>query len=74
VTGETSSKQRGPETIAGASEVMANGGSVESGIDAAEEHTQTRRNHVAHRLAFGCDKLLLGGLPGFSDSDIRNCD
>jgi len=49
--------QRGPEAVAGPGEVVARGGGVEAGIDAAEKDRQARRDDVAQLLAAGLLEL-----------------
>jgi len=43
--------QRGPEAVTGSREVVAGGGGVKAGIDAAEEDGETGRDDVAQLLA-----------------------
>jgi hypothetical protein len=43
--------------------MMTNGRRVETGIDAAEENTQTGRNNVADRLFLRCEELFPRWLP-----------
>jgi hypothetical protein len=41
----------GPEAVAGAREMMADGARVQARVDAAEEHAQSRRDHIVDLLA-----------------------
>jgi hypothetical protein len=49
---------RGPETVSGSGEVVACRRRVKSGIDAAEEHTQLRPDHVRHNLIDGGEQFV----------------
>jgi len=55
--GKSAGIQRGPEAISGTCKVMAHGGRVETRIDAAEQNTQVRRDHITNRL-FSCGEKL----------------
>ena len=59
---EPAGMQRRPEAVAGAREMVASGGRVEAGIDAAEEDLQVRRDDVAQRLRASGLELLSGRL------------
>ena len=62
--------QRRPKAIPGPRKVMAHGGGVQTGIDAAEQNFQTRRDHVADGFACGSDKLFFSWLPGLSQTMV----
>ena len=62
--GESAGEERGPEAIARPAEMMADGGGVEAGIDADEQHLQVWRDQIRHRLARGGDQIGFGGFLG----------
>jgi hypothetical protein len=51
--------QGGPEAVAGTREVVAGGGRVQAGVDAAEENFQARRDYILEAFVDG------GGEIGF---------
>jgi len=53
--------ERGPEAVAGSSEMLLDGSGVEAGIDAAEEDVEIRRDDVGQRCVRGCREIEFGG-------------
>ena len=43
--------------LARAREVVSGGAGVEAGVDAAEQHAESRRDHIRNALAVRCRKL-----------------
>lgn len=70
--GETSCVQRRPKAITRPRKVMAHGGGVKSGIDAAEKDAHVGRDQIANGLAGGSNQLFFGWLPGLSQT-MRRC-
>jgi hypothetical protein len=64
--GKARGEECGPEAIAGPRKVMAHGGRVQSGIDAAKENAQAGRDYVANSLALGGAELRFSWFPGLS--------
>ncbi len=62
---EAGAMERGPEAVAGSSEMLLDGSGVEAGIDAAEEDVEVRRDDVGKGRVRGCSKIGLGGLQKF---------
>src|SRR5687768_11435277 len=52
--------ERGPEAVAGSSEMLLDRGGVETGIDAAEENVEIRRDDVGQRGVRGRSEIGLG--------------
>ncbi len=69
--GEAAGVEGGPEAVAGATEVVADGGGVEAGVDASEEDDEVfggkiRDDHVV------CSKELgFGGFPGSGQCPVH---
>src|SRR6185436_9122061 len=61
---EAGSGEGGPEQVAGTGEVMADGGAVATGVDAAEEDVEVGTDHVRHTLSGGGFELRLRRAPG----------
>jgi hypothetical protein len=60
---ESAAVQGGPEAIAGAAEVAADGGGVEAGIDAREEHDEILACEIRYALVTRSEDLGFAGLP-----------
>jgi hypothetical protein len=60
---EAAAVKGGPETVAGAAEVTANGGRVKPGVDAGEEDDEVFCDEVRNALVVRGEKLSFGGLP-----------
>jgi len=60
--------ERGPEAVAGSSEMWLDGGGVEAGIDAAEEDVEIRRDDVGQRRIGSCGEI---GFRGFQKLNAR---
>jgi hypothetical protein len=56
--GEAGAVEGRPEPVAGTAEVLLDGGRVETGIDAAEEDVEIRRNDIRQRFARGGGDLV----------------
>ena len=50
---EAGGVQREPEAVARPGEMVAGGGGVKAGVDAAEENPEPRRDHILKPLAAG---------------------
>ena len=61
---EAAAMEGGPEAVAGAAEVAADGGGVEAGVDAGEEDDEIFGDKVRNELVGRSEKLGLGGFPG----------
>jgi hypothetical protein len=61
---EAAAVEGGPETVAGAAEVAANGGRVEAGVDASEEDDQVFGDEIRNELVVSGEYLSLGWFPG----------
>src|SRR5262245_21632348 len=59
--GESRLEQRRPEAIPRPREMMTDCRCVKSGVDAAEENSQIRRDDVGNGLTGGIDQLVFGG-------------
>ena len=53
-----------PETVAGATEVAADRGGVEAGVDAGEEDDEVFGDQIRDELVMRSEDLGLGGFPG----------
>ena len=54
----------GPEAVAGAAEVAADGGGVEAGVDAGEEDDEVFGDEIRDAFVVRGDELGFGGFPG----------
>ncbi len=61
--GEAAAVECGPEAVAGASEVAADGGGVESGVDAGEEDDEVLGGEIRDDLVVRGEELGFGGFP-----------
>lgn len=61
---EPASMQGGPETVAWTAEVVANGGGVQTRIDAGEEDDEVLGDEIRHKLVVRSEELIFGGFPG----------
>ena len=62
--GESAAVKGGPEAIAGAAEVVADGGGVEAGVDAHEEDDEVFGREIRDELVARAEDLGLAGFPG----------
>jgi len=62
--GESAVVKCGPEAIAGAAEVFADGGGVEAGVDAGEEDDEVFGGEILDELVARGEDLGFGGFPG----------
>ena len=62
--GEAAAVKSGPEAVAGAAEVVADGSGVEAGVDAGEQHDEVFGDEIRDKLVVRGEELGLGGLPG----------
>jgi hypothetical protein len=69
--GEAAAVEGGPEAIAGAAEVMTDGGGVEAGIDAGEEDDKVFCDEIRDELVVRGEKLGFGGFPGCGQCSIH---
>jgi len=69
--GETAAVERGPEAVAGAAEVAADGGGVEPRIDACEEDDEVLGDEIGDALGVRGEELGFGGLPGRRQNPIH---
>ena len=53
----------GPEAVAGAAEVVADGGGVEAGVDAGEEDDEVFGDEIRDELVVRGEELGFGGFP-----------
>ncbi len=58
----------GPEAVAGAAEVAADGGGVEAGVDAGEEDDEVFGDEIRDELVVRGEELGFGGFPGSGQS------
>src|SRR5438477_1760757 len=61
----------GPEAVAGAAEMPADGGGVEAGVDAGEENDEVSGSEVRDELVVCCEELGLGRFPGSGQFTIH---
>src|SRR5258707_1152125 len=61
---ETAAMEGGPEAVAGAAEVAADGGGVEAGVDAGEEDDEVLGGEIGDELVARGEELGFGGFPG----------
>lgn len=59
--GKPSLKERWPEAIARSREVMSGPRGIKSGVDAAEKHTQMRRDHIGNVVRSGSEQIGSSG-------------
>ena len=69
--GEAAVVKCGPEAIAGASEVAADGGCVKAGVDAGEEDDEVFGDEIRDGLAVRGEELCFGGFPGGGQCPIH---
>jgi hypothetical protein len=60
---EAAGVEGGPKAVAGAAEVTADGGCVETGVDAGEENDKVLGDEIRHALVVRGEELSLGGFP-----------
>ena len=58
------SEESGPEAVPEAAEVAADGGSVETGVDAGEEDDEVFGDEIRDGLVVRGEELAFGGFPG----------
>ncbi len=61
---ESTAVKGGPEAVAGAAKVVADGGGVEAGVDAGEEDDEVFGGEIRDELVVRSEELGFGGLPG----------
>ena len=61
---EAAAVEGGPEAVAGAAEVAADGGGVEAGVDPGEEDDEVFGDEIRDELVARGEELGLGGFPG----------
>jgi hypothetical protein len=61
---ESAAVEGGPEAVAGAAEVPADGGRVEPGVDPGEEHDEVLGNKIRHPFIARSEELGRGRFPG----------
>lgn len=70
--GEAAGVEGGPEAVAGAAEVVADGGGVEAGVDAGEEDDEVFGDKIRDdRVACG-EELGFGGFPGSGQCTVHS--
>jgi hypothetical protein len=69
--GEAAAVEGGPEAIAWAAEVAADGGRVEAGVDAGEEDDEVFGDKIRDELVVRGEKLGLGRFPGGGQCPIH---
>lgn len=69
--GESTAVKRGPETIARAAEMTADGGGVEARVDAREENDEILGREIRNEFVARGKDLGFGGFPG-SDQFLRH--
>ena len=62
--GEAAAVEGGPEAVAGAAEVAADGGRVEAGVDAGEEDDEVFGDEIRDLLVARGEELGFGRFPG----------
>ena len=62
--GKAAGVQGGPESVAGAAEVAADGGGVEARVDAGEEDDEIFGDEIRNDLVARREELRFGGFPG----------
>jgi hypothetical protein len=70
--GEAASVEGGPEAVAGAAEVMADGGGVEAGVDAGEEDDEVFGGKIRDDHVVRGEELSFGGFPGGGQCPIHS--
>ena len=70
--GEAAGVEGGPEAVAGAAEVVANGGGVEAGVDAGEEDDEVLGDKIRDELVASGEELGFGGFPGGEQCPIHS--
>src|SRR6516162_10983587 len=69
---EAAAVEGGPEAVARAAEVTADGGCVQAGVDAGEEYDEVFGNEIRDELVARGEELGLGGFPGGGQCPIHN--
>ena len=69
--GEAAGVEGGPEAVAGAAEMVADGGGVEAGVDAGEEDDEVFGGKIRDDPVARGEKLGLGGFPGRGQCPIH---
>ena len=69
--GEAAAVEGGPEAVAGAAEVAADGGGVEAGVDAGEEDDEVFGDEIRDELVVRGEELGFGGFPGGGQCPIH---
>src|SRR5207253_1902507 len=69
--GEAAAVECGPEAVAGASEVAADGGGVEARVDAGEEDDEVFGGEIRDDLVVRGEELGFGGFPGGGQCPIH---
>jgi hypothetical protein len=64
--------ESGPEAIAGAAEVPADGGCIKAGVDAGEENNEVFGDKIRDDLGARREKLGFGGFPGYGQRPIHD--
>jgi hypothetical protein len=70
--GEAAGVEGGPEAVAGAAEVVADGGGVEAGVDAGEEDDEVFGGKIRDDHVVRGEELGFGGLPGGGQCRIHS--
>ena len=68
---EAAAVEGGPEAVAGAAEVAADGGGVEAGVDAGEEDDEVFGDEIRDALVVRGEELGFGGFPGGGQCPIH---
>ena len=68
---EAAAMEGGPEAVAGAAEVAADGGGVEAGVDAGEEDDEVFGGEIRDELVVRGEELGFGGFPGGEQCPIH---
>lgn len=69
--GESAAVKSGPEAVAGATEVAADGGGVESGVDAGEKNDEIFGDEIPEQFVVRSEDLGFGGFPGSGQGSIH---
>ena len=72
--GEAAAVEGGPEAVAGAAEVAADGGGVEAGVDAGEEDDEVFGGEIRDELVVRGEELGFGGFPGGGQCPIHRAE
>jgi hypothetical protein len=68
---EAAAVEGGPEAVAGAAEVVADGGGVQAGVDAGEEDDEIFGGEIRDELVVRGEELGLGGFPGGGQCSLQ---